>query len=387
MNKQESLQGVFSKAQRMVFNSYSKSVFGQLSTCRTLSNGYHLSQCSDCGHQQMQFHGCGNRHCLFCGHFGREQWVGQRRAELLPTTYYHVVFTLPHELNGLVMGNRTLLYNLLLESSSQTLIQFGKDPKYLGAEIGITSVLHTWGQNLSFHPHVHCIVSGGGFDGNQWQNSKRVSGKFLFPVGAMKIVFKGILMKGLRKLRPKLRLDKLNFEDLLSQIGQKAWNVYAKRPFGGAMGVLEYLGRYTHRIAISSSRITEVGQTTVSFNYKDYADGSKVKQMTLSHEEFLRRFEQHILPRYFVKIRHYGYLRNRGKQERLKQILASLQLSERKPIPKLTVEQFMQEKYGTGLGKCPCCGEGRMVSIAVTYSHRCEPIQASFQVRNKASPV
>ncbi|WP_340230199.1 IS91 family transposase, partial [Emticicia oligotrophica] len=246
---------------------------------------------------------------------------------------------------------------------------------------------HTWGQNLSFHPHVHCIVSGGGFDGNQWQNSKRVSGKFLFPVGAMKIVFKGILMKGLRKLRPKLRLDKLNFEDLLSQIGQKAWNVYAKRPFGGAMGVLEYLGRYTHRIAISSSRITEVGQTTVSFNYKDYADGSKVKQMTLSHEEFLRRFEQHILPRYFVKIRHYGYLRNRGKQERLKQILASLQLSERKPIPKLTVEQFMQEKYGTGLGKCPCCGEGRMVSIAVIYSFRCEPIQASFQVRNKASPV
>lgn len=387
MNKQESLQGIFSKAQRMVFNPYSKSVFGQLSTCRTLANGYHLSQCSDCGHQQMQFHGCGNRHCLFCGHFGREQWVAQRQQELLPTTYYHVVFTLPHELNGLVMGNRQLLYNLLLEASSQTLLQFGKDPKYLGAEIGITSVLHTWGQNLSFHPHVHCIVSGGGFDGNQWQNSKRVNGKFLFPVGALKIVFKAILMKGLRKLRLKLRLNNLDFEDLLSQIGRKAWNVYAKRPFGGAMGVLEYLGRYTHRIAISSNRITEVGQSTVSFNYKDYADGSKVKQMTLSHEEFLRRFEQHILPRNFVKIRHYGYLRNRGKQERIKQILASMQLSERKPIPKLTVEQFMLEKYGTEIGRCQCCGEGKMVSIAVIYGPRCEPIQAASQVRNKASPV
>ena len=387
MSKQESLQGIFSKAQNLGFNPYSKSVFGQLSTCRTLANGYHLSQCNDCGHQQMQFHGCGNRHCLFCGHFGREQWVGQRQQELLPTTYYHVVFTLPHELNGLVMGNRTLLYNLLLEASSQTLLQFGKDPKYLGAEIGITSVLHTWGQNLSFHPHVHCIVSGGGFDGNQWQNSKRISGKFLFPVGALKIVFKAILMKGLRKLRPKLRLNNIDFDELLSQIGQKPWNVYAKRPFGGAMGVLEYLGRYTHRIAISSNRITEVGQSTLSFNYKDYADGSKVKQMTLSHEEFLRRFEQHILPRYFVKIRHYGYLRNRGKQERLKQILTSMALSERKTIPKLTVEQFMQEKYGTDIGKCPCCGEGRMVSIAVIYGPHCEPIQAESQVRNKASPV
>ena len=386
MSKQESLRGIFSKAQRMGFNPYSKRVFGQLSSCRTLANGYHLSQCSDCGHQQMQFHGCGNRHCLFCGHFGREQWIGQRQQELLPTTYYHVVFTLPHELNGLVMGNRSLLYNLLLEASSQTLLQFGKDPKYLGAEIGITSVLHTWGQNLSFHPHVHCIVSGGGFDGHQWHKSKRVNGKFLFPVGALKIVFKAILMKGLRKLRSKLRLNDLDFEDLLSQIGRKAWNVYAKRPFGGAMGVLEYLGRYTHRIAISSSRITDVGQSTVSFNYKDYADGSKVKQMTLSHEEFLRRFEQHILPKYFVKIRHYGYLRNRGKQERIKQILASMQLSERKPIPKLSVEQFMHEKYGTDIGKCPCCGEGRMVSIAVIYAPHCEPIQAEFQVKNKASP-
>lgn len=387
MSKQQSLQGIFSKAQNLGFNPYSKSVFGQLSTCRTLAKGYHLSQCSDCGHQQMQFHGCGNRHCLFCGHFGREQWVGQRQQELLPTTYYHVVFTLPHELNGLVMGNRQLLYNLLLEASSQTLLQFGKDPKYLGAEIGITSVLHTWGQNLSFHPHVHCIVSGGGFDGNQWINIKRANGKFLFPVGALKIVFKAILMKGLRKLRSKLRLNNLDFEDILSQIGRKAWNVYAKRPFGGAMGVLEYLGRYTHRIAISSNRITEVGQSTVSFNYKDYADGSKVKQMTLSHEEFLRRFEQHILPRYFVKIRHYGYLRNRGKQERIKQILSSMQLSERKPIPKLTVGQFMVEKYGTDIGRCPCCGEGRMVSIAVIYSPRCEPIVAASEVRNKASPV
>lgn len=387
MSKQAILQGIFSKAQRMGFNPYSKSVFGQLSTCRTLANGYHLSQCSDCGHQQMQFHGCGNRHCLFCGHFGREQWVGQRQQELLPTTYYHVVFTLPDELNGLVMGNRTLLYNLLLEASAQTLLQFGKDPQYLGAEIGITSVLHTWGQNLSFHPHVHCIVSGGGFDGSQWHNTKRVSGKFLFPVGALKIVFKAILMKGLRNLRPKLRLNDLDFEGLLSQIGRKAWNVYAKRPFGGAMGVLEYLGRYTHRIAISSSRITDVGPSTVSFNYKDYADGSKIKQMTLSHEEFLRRFEQHILPKYFVKIRHYGYLRNRGKQKRIKQILASMQLSERKPLPKLTVNQFMLEKYGTDIGKCQCCGEGRMVSIAVIYGPRCEPIQAELEVRNKASPA
>ncbi len=169
----------------------------------------------------------------------------------------------------------------------------------------------------------------------------------------------------------------------MRQIGRKPWNVYAKRPFGGAMGVLEYLGRYTHRIAISSSRITEVGQSTVSFHYKDYADGSKVKQITMSHEEFLRRFEQHILPRYFVKIRlggtpHYGYLCNRAKQERLKQILETLQLSERKPIPKLTVEQFMQEKYGTDLRKCPSCGEGRMVSVAVIYSLRCEAHTSSI---------
>src|SRR5699024_6900695 len=310
---------------------YSQSVFRQLAHCRTANTGVHLLRCddADCGHQHYQYHNCGNRHCPNCGGMKRQQWLEDKIADLLPTTYYHVVFTLPHELNSLIMGNRKELFSLLFESASYTLLKLAKDKKWLGATPGIISILHTWGQTLNFHPHVHCIVSGGGVKedkdgGIRWVKEKRRSGNYLFPGTAMQQIYKAYFLKRLRKMvaRNKVKVtNKPATEYLLHEIGFKRWNVYAKRPFGGPGQVMEYLGRYTHKIAITAHRILEIDEAaqTIRFAYKDYRKrGTKEihKEMTLSIQEFIRRFEQHILPKGFVKIRHYGYLRPHNQSKR-----------------------------------------------------------------------
>lgn len=314
--------------------AHTQKVLQRLKSCRTSSLGYHVYRCSEegCRHVKYQYHSCRDRHCPQCGALKKQQWIEARTAELLPVKYYHVVFTLPDELNGLVMGHRRELYKLLFDASSQTLLKFAADPKYLAALPGVISVLHTWGQQLSFHPHIHCIVSGGGIapDGS-WKQATKNDWQFLFPVKAMSKVYRGKFMERLKELLDSAEVTApagTDVRGLINLLYKKDWVVYAKAPFGGPHAVIEYLGRYTHKVAISNHRISSIDEQddTVSFHYKDYADESKQKQMTLKGEEFIRRFEQHILPKGFTKIRTYGYLSNRNRHWRVKEVLKNMKL-------------------------------------------------------------
>jgi hypothetical protein len=345
------------------FNPYSQTIFKQLSVCHTAQKGVHRLRCSDekCEKELLQYHACGNRHCPHCGGFKREEWIENRMQELLPTAYYHLVFTLPHELNPLILGNRKELFKLLFDSASQTILQHAKMSEYIGAECGITMILHTWGQELTFHPHVHCIVTAGGFDGKNWIEAKRKNNKFLFPEKSLQKMYKAKFLDGIAKL--KLKKEGLNYPKIIREIGFKKWNVYAKAPFGGPSQVIEYVGRYTHKIAITKHRIVSVSNKEVSFRYKDYADGDKQKVMTLSREEFLRRFELHFLPVYFTKIRHYGFLQNNSKRKHLIRIREKLKLSPLGDVIKIPVQQRILEKYGKDITICPCCKVGKLQII------------------------
>jgi hypothetical protein len=276
------------------------------------------------------------------------------------------------------MGNRSKLFDLLFQAATQTLLKHARMPEYLGAEPGITAVLHTWGQDLSFHPHIHCIVSAGGFDGNRWVEAGRINNRFLFPQKSLAGMFKAKFMDGLEKNNSiHWNTDKIS---VLKTIRFKKWNVYAKAPFGSPDRVVEYLGRYTHKIAITRHRILEVNASHINFKYKDYADGPKTKQMWLTHTEFIRRFEQHILPKRFVKIRHFGYLRLQGKRERLNLIRSTLKLEPKKPMVKVPFQIRMLEKYGRDVFKCPCCQTGRMEVIFDTRdktNRKSKPIKSS----------
>jgi hypothetical protein len=353
---------VFKKASQEIANPYSKAVFKKLSECHTANQGVHRMRCmdTDCLYEHYQYHNCGNRHCPNCGGTRREQWIEDKTSELLPTSYFHVVFTVPHELNSLTMGNRKLMFDLLFEASSYTLLKLSKDEKWLGATPGIISILHTWGQDLSFHPHVHCIVSGGGVklsSNNEfcWVKEKRINHTYLFPKDVIAKVYKAYYLQQLRKLIQKNELqieDKRALENTLNDIEQKRWNVYAKKPFGGPLQVLEYLGRYTHKVAITAHRILSIDKenSSISFKYKDYHcrnTKDEKKEMNISIDEFIRRYEQHILPKRFTKIRHYGYLKNYKRTERLKQLFALLQLPPPPPKVIIPIRQRMLEKYGT----------------------------------------
>jgi hypothetical protein len=346
-------QIVFKQASQQTKNPYSREVFKQLTNCHTATQGVHRLRCSDsdCMHEQYQYHNCGNRHCPNCGGMRREQWLEDKTNELLPTSYFHCVFTVPHELNALTMGNRKLMFNLLFEASSYTILKLCKDEQWLGATPGIISILHTWGQDISFHPHVHCIVSGGGVKDEKWITEKRKNHTYLFPKSAMEKVYKAYYLKRIHSMLRKNELqviDKYAIENTLNDIAQKRWNVYAKDPFGGPLQVLQYLGRYTHKVAITAHRIKkiDVEKSTITFEYKDYhARGTKDerKEMTLTIDEFIRRYEQHILPKRYTKIRHYGYLKNYKRTERLKQLFALLKLPPPPPKVLIPVRQRMLE--------------------------------------------
>ena len=356
-------------------NPHVQNVLRRLTICRTAALGYHLYRCSkeDCGHIKYQYHSCRDRHCPNCGAVKKQQWMDARMQELLPVKYYHVVFTLPHELNSLVMGNRKLLYKLLFDTSAQTLLRFADDEKYLGATPGILSVLHTWGQQLSFHPHIHCIVSGGGVttDG-QWKQATKNDWRFLFPVKAMAIVYRAKFLQALQQMIAKQELTlppALNAKQLTDLLYQKQWVVYAKAPFGGPQMVIEYLGRYTHKVAISNHRIQRINQEedTVTFGYNDYADDSKQKQMTLTSAEFIRRFIQHILPKRFTKIRSYGYLANRNRHQRINDVLKKMKLPVHKGLVKIPVQLYLVLRYGIDITECPCCKNRTMQLICCSY--------------------
>lgn len=306
-----------------------------LTACRTAALGGHVERCLDCGHERLAYNSCRNRHCPKCQALARARWLEREAVFLLPVEYHHVVFTLPTELSDLALANPRLLYNFLFQAASATLREVAANPKRLGAQIGVLAVLHTWGQNLHHHPHLHCVVTGGGLscDGQgvvdvspHWVSCRP---GFFLPVRVLSRVFRGKYLELLRaafdqgQLTFPGRLSPLaeapSFAALVRPLYQKDWVVYSKAPFGGPAQVLKYLARYTHRVAISNHRLLKLQEGQVTFRYKDYADDHQQKTMTLSAEEFLRRFVQHVLPRGFVKIRHYGLLANRQRADKLHQ--------------------------------------------------------------------
>ncbi len=271
------------------------------------------------------------------------------------------------------MGNRKALYKLLFDASAQTLLAFAADQKYLDATPGIISVLHTWGQQLSFHPHMHCIISAGGITAdNTWKSAIKNDWRFLFPVKAMGIVYRAKFLQALQQLITKAAVTlpgETNSKQLFNLLYQKDWVVYAKAPFGGPQAVIEYLGRYTHKVAISNHRICCIDeqQQTVTFDYKDYTDQSKQKQMTLAAGEFIRRFEQHILPRRFTKIRTYGYLANRNRQQRINEVLKKMKLPLHKGLVKIPLQLYMAERFGIDIHECPGCKKKMLQLVKVFY--------------------
>src|SRR6267154_1299216 len=297
-----------------------------IARCRTAALGGHLDQCTRCGHRAISFNSCRNRHGPKCQTAARERWIAARQRELLPTRYLHVVFTLPRHLAPLVLQNKKVIYDLLFRTSAETLLEVARDPQHLGAEIGFFSVLHTWSQKLELHPHVHCVVPAGGLsaDHTRWIKPRY---DFFLPVKVLSHVFRGKFHEALKRA---FRDGKLNFHGDLKLLAQpktfaawlrplfrKDWVVYAKRPFGGPEHVLRYLGRYTHRVAISNHRLVSFADGKVTFRWKDYAHKSKRRLMTVTAEEFLRRFLLHTLPRGFVRIRFSGFLANRRRRELL----------------------------------------------------------------------
>jgi hypothetical protein len=263
------------------FNPYSRAVLKRLHLCHTAGIGVHHLRCNkpSCNNEHYQYHCCGNRHCPNCGGIKKEQWLQDRMSELLPTTYYHLVFTLPQELRSLVMGNRTTLFNLLFDATHHTINLLSADKKWLGAKPGIVSILHTNGQDLSFHPHIHCIVSGGGLNATgNWVKEKGVNGNYLFPKAQMEKEYKTYFLKKLQHLLEQQKIattDAVALQKTIEQLSELRWNVHANAPFGGPAQILEYLGRYTHKTAITAHRIKQITHTTISFTYKDYADGKK----------------------------------------------------------------------------------------------------------------
>lgn len=299
-------------------NSWQLRTLGALMRCRTASLGGHVDACTNCGTLRISYNSCRNRHCPKCQGKSREEWIQKREAELLPVPYFHVVFTLPDTLNPLALQHPREVYAALFGAAWETIKTFGLDPKHLGARTGMISILHTWGQTLSLHPHLHCIVPGGGLTKNgKWKTAKS-KGKYLFPVKAMSCVFRA---KYVEKLKGELpTADK----SLINALFGKEWVVYAKRPFGHPKAVLEYLGRYTHKVAISNHRIKSMEKGKVTFAYKDYRKGAQKLEMNLEAMEFIRRFSMHILPKGFVRIRHYGILSSTSKKKTLPGITGQL---------------------------------------------------------------
>jgi hypothetical protein len=349
--------------------------------CRTAALGGELRQCDACGAQRYVYHSCRNRHCPKCQTLAKERWLAARRAELLPVPYFHLVFTLPHELNALAQGNPRALYAMLFAAASETLVEFGRNPRWLGGEIAATLVLHTWGQTLTQHLHVHALVGAGALSAEgAWIRARR---GFLFPVKALSVVFRG---KFLAALGSALERGQLALAGgtaalgapraqraLLAELRNNPWVVYAKRPFAGPEAVLQYLGRYTHRVAISNERLVSLEQAVVRFRHKDYAHGAKRRVMALGAAEFLRRFALHVLPRGFNRIRHYGLIANRNKHALL--CAARTALAQPEPVcasaaPE-SVAAFWQRIASLDITRCPHCRHGtlRIVTPIAPQSH------------------
>lgn len=334
-------------------------VLNAIRKCRTAALGGHLDKCRACNHQRISYNSCRNRHCPKCQGTNRERWIMDRELDLLPVTYFHVVFTLPEQFNGYCLKNPEALYNILFAAANLTCAKLAADSKHLGAQTGMIGVLHTWGQQLWLHPHIHCIIPGGGVSkAGYWKHAKS-KGKFLFPVKVMSQLFKGIFLAMFKAYccQQKIILD----PSWLTALYKMPWVVYAKRPFLGPKQVIEYLGRYTHRIAISNHRIKNVDENTVTFAYKDYRDAAKQKLMTLTGEEFLRRFCLNILPPGFRKIRHFGLLASRAKPKlKIQQMKMGVAFVKKEKLP---WQQVLLQAMNYDVDACPACKNGRLQTI------------------------
>ena len=361
----------FERSQGGSIAAEQRRVLRELAICRTPALGGHRFRCDRCGYERVAYHSCRNRHCPKCQAHARARWLDDRRRELLPVPYFHVVFTVPERIGPLALQNKRQVYGILFRSVAETLQTLARDPRHLGAEIGFMAILHTWGQTLQHHPHLHCVVPGGGIgpDGQSWVSSRA---NFFLPVRVMSRVFRG---KFLDHLQQAFRRGELAFHGRLTDLAQDAawarwmrrvrsasWVVYAKPPFGGPQQVLKYLARYTHRVAISNHRLESFDQGEVRFRWKDYARGNRQRVMTVDAVEFIRRFLLHVLPRGFVRIRHYGFLANRDRRHHIEVIR---DLAGQRPTTD-SVETLLAGSIATDPDPgryCPRCQRGRLLII------------------------
>ena len=351
-------------------------VMSAIELCRTAALGTHLEQCDQCQHERVCYDSCRNRHCPKCQSLARAQWIEDRQSELLDTEYFHVVFTLPEEIAAIAYQNKEVVYGILFRATSETLRTIAADPKHLGAEIGFFAVLHTWGQNLLFHPHLHCVVPGGGLSpkGDRWISCRR---GFFLPVRVLSRLFRRLFLELLEKTFDNHQLnffsslcelqDRQAFLRYLAPLRREEWVVYAKPPFAGPKQVLDYVGRYTHRVAISNNRLLDIENGEVQFRYKDYRHDNQQKVMTLAAEEFIRRFLLHVLPDSFQRIRYYGFLGNRYRQEKLERCRQLLGMASADQTTLATEPKDYRDRYeqltGVSLRLCPVCRQGRMIRI------------------------
>ncbi|HEY5609641.1 MAG TPA: IS91 family transposase, partial [Thermoanaerobaculia bacterium] len=351
-------------------------VMAAIEACRTAALGGHVDECDRCGHRHISYNSCRNRHCPKCQSLAKADWLDARLAELLPIPYFHVVFTVPAAIGPIALGNKRFLYDILFRATTETLKTIASDPKHLGAEIGGLAVLHTWGQNLLHHPHIHCIVTGGGFspDRERWIPSRP---GFFLSVRVLSRLFRRLFLEHLVRgvANGKLRFggsiaelaEPMRFRQLIEDLRRMKWVVYAKRPFGGPRQVLDYLGRYTHRVAISNHRIVGIDDGRVRFLWKDYAHGNQRGVLSLDANEFLRRFLLHVLPRRFVRIRHFGFLANRRRRQNIHlapRLLASAVTSRDSDAPSSpTGAGSTADDLRTQLSACPVCRDGHLVRI------------------------
>ena len=355
-------------------------VMTAIEVCRTAALGGQIEQCDQCGYQRICYRSCRNRHCPKCQSLARAEWIQRRQAELLDCEYFHVVFTVPEEIAAIAYQNKEVVYGILFRATAETLRTIAADPKHLGAEIGFFAVLHSWGSNLLHHPHLHCVVPGGGLspDGSRWISCKP---GFFLPVGVLSRLFRRLFLEHLQhafdsgKLKFFTALEKLRdgrqFARYLAPLRKAEWVVYVKAPFAGPQQVLDYVGRYTHRVAISNNRLLDIADGQVRFQWKDYRDKAHRKTMTLSAEEFIRRFLLHALPDGFQRIRYYGFLGNRYRQQKLARCRQLLGMAP--PIEAPAPEDYRdrhEQLTGSSLRACPLCRRGRMLLVETLTPHR-----------------
>jgi hypothetical protein len=375
----------FRQLHGVLLSAVQRRVMKAIEVCRTAVLGGHLEQCDHCGYQRISYNSCRNRHCTKCQSLARAQWLENRRSEILDTQYFHVVFTVPEQIAALAYQNKRQIYGILFRAVGETLRTIAADPKHLGAQIGFFSVLHTWGQNLLHHPHLHCVVPGGGIspDGSRWIACRP---GFFLPVRVLSRLFRRLFLEHLEKAfdAGKLKFfssleslrDRPRFLNYLSVTRKSEWVVYAKPPFAGPEQVLEYVGRYTHRVAISNNRLLDMEEGRVRFRWRDYRHDNKQKTMTLTAEEFIRRFLLHVLPPGFQRIRYFGFLGNRYRAEKLARCrqLLGMQTSETSASD---VSKDYRDRYeeltGLSLWECPVCHKGRMVLVEVVEGINIKP--------------